>query len=77
MMINETVTVGSIDGTPKYVVWKGKNHTIKTIGLHHHYREGSTLYHVFSVATDTLFLRLKLNTDNLLWKLEEIEENAI
>ncbi len=74
MLINESVTVGSVDGTPKYVIWKGRNYTVTKIGLHHHFREGSTLYHVFSVSTDTLFFRLKLNTDNLLWRLEEIED---
>lgn len=73
MLINENVTVGMVNNAPKYVVWKGRNYTITKIGLHHHFREGSTLYHVFSVVTDTLFLRLKLNTDNLLWVLEEIE----
>jgi hypothetical protein len=74
MTINESVTVGSIDGNPKYIIWKGRNYTVTGIGLHHRFREGSTLYHVFSVTTDTLFLRLRLNTDNLLWKLEEIED---
>jgi hypothetical protein len=73
MLINENVTVGMVNNAPKYVVWKGRNYTITKIGLHHHFREGSTLYHIFSVVTDTLFLRLKLNTDNLLWVLEEIE----
>ncbi|MGA3292063.1 MAG: hypothetical protein ABSC49_02900 [Candidatus Microgenomates bacterium] len=73
MIIGEPVTVGSVNGNPKYVIWKGRNYTITGIGLHHHFREGSTLYHVFSVVTDTLFLKLKLNTDTLGWKLEEIE----
>ena len=77
MKINETVTVGIVGSVPKYIIWKGRNHTIIKIGLHHHYREGSTLYHIFSVATGTLFLRLKLNTDNLKWTLEEIQENGI
>jgi len=77
MTINEPVTVGSVDGNPKYVIWKGRNYTIAKIGLHHHFREGSTLYHIFSVVTDTLFLRLKLNTDNLLWRLEETDDNGI
>jgi hypothetical protein len=76
MIINEPVTVGSVNGNPKYVIWKGRYHTITQAGLRHHFREGSTLYHVFSVITDTLFLRLKLNTDNLLWRLEEIEDGV-
>jgi hypothetical protein len=73
MIINEPVTVGSVNGNPKYVIWKGRNYTITKIGLHHHFREGNTLYHIFSVSTSALFLRLRLNTDDLTWRLEEIE----
>lgn len=74
MVINEGVTVGIVDNSPKYVIWKGRNYTIDKIGLHHSYREGKTLYHVFSVTAFTLFLRLKLNTENLSWRLEEISD---
>lgn len=73
MMINEKVTVGMINDIPKYVIWKGRSHNITQIGLHHHFREGNTLCHVFSVISGTLFLRLKFNTDNLIWVLEEVE----
>jgi hypothetical protein len=74
MTIDEPVVVGSVNGNPKYVIWKGRNYTITKIGLRHHFREGNTLYHVFSVVTDTLFLRLKFNTDDLTWRLEEVED---
>lgn len=74
MIIDEDVTVGIVGSTPKYVVWKGRSYTISKIGLHHFFREGRVLYHVFSVVSDTLFLRLKLNTENLRWKLEEISD---
>lgn len=74
MTIDEQVTVGIINNTPKYVIWKGRNHTITQIGLHHTFREGKTLYHIFSVVAGTIFMRLKLNTDNLLWWLEEISD---
>lgn len=59
---------------PKWVVWNGRLYPVKKVGLHHTYREGRTLYHVFSVATKALFFRLVLNTDNLHWKLEEISD---
>lgn len=74
MVIDEPVTVGLINNAPKYVVWKGRNYTIDKIGLHHSYHEGRTLYHIFSVTAFTIFMRLKLNTDNLLWRLEEISD---
>ena len=74
MVLNEPVTVGIVGSMPKYVVWKGKNYTVLKVGLHHTYREGKTLYHIFSVMADTIFLRLKLNTDNLIWGLEEVSD---
>ncbi|GEM_PF-669976 len=57
---------------PQTVIWKGREYVIRKLGLHHVFREGKTLFHVFSVTTDTLFMRLVLNTDTLFWKLEEI-----
>ena len=74
MTIDETVTVGIINNAPKYVIWKGRNYTITKIGLHHLFRQGRTLYHIFSVLAGTIFMRLRLNTDDLGWKLEEISD---
>ncbi len=59
---------------PKWIVWKGRMYPVIKIGLHHTYREGRTLFHVFSVISKTLFFRLVLNTDNLHWNLEEISD---
>ena len=71
--IAEPVIVGMSD-SPKWVKWKNRVYKIEEVGLHHTVREGKVLYHIFSVATKTLFLRLKLNTENLLWRLEEISD---
>ncbi len=57
---------------PKWVVWNNRLYPVVKVGFHHTYREGLTLFHVFSVVSKTLFLRLVLNTDNLHWRLEEI-----
>jgi hypothetical protein len=59
---------------PKWVIWENRLYSIAKIGLHHTYHEGRTLYHVFSVATKTLFFRLVLDTENLHWRLEEISD---
>jgi len=72
MIINEKVDVG-FSSFPKWVKWKNEVHKVEKLGLHHTYREGRTLFHVFSVTTKTLFMRLVLDTDTLNWKLEEIE----
>ncbi len=77
MQIDEKVTVGMVNSNPKYVLWKGRSHTITQIGLHHFFRKGKTLYHVFSVVAGNLFMRLKLDTDALSWQLEEISDNGL
>jgi len=59
---------------PKAIVWNGRIYKIIKIGLHHTYRAGRTLFHVFSVASDTLFFRLVLDTETLHWRLEEISD---
>lgn len=59
---------------PKNIFWEGRDYPILKIGLHHTYREGKTLFHVFSVVSKNLFFRLNLNTDNLFWTLEEIAD---
>ena len=59
---------------PKALVWEGRTYYITRVGHHHKYKQGRTLYHVFSVDTDTLFFRLVLNTDTLGWTLEEIAD---
>jgi len=60
--------------TPKWIVWDGHLYPIEKIGFHHTVHEGRILYHVFSVASKTLFFRLVLNTETLHWRLEEIAD---
>lgn len=74
MTVDEKVTVGIVNDIPKYVIWKGRVHNITQVGLHHFFREGRTLYHIFSVISETLFMKLKLDTDNLIWRLEEVDD---
>lgn len=59
---------------PVEVGWNGRVYAIRKIGLHHAFRKGRNLYHVFSAAADTLFFRLVLDTETLFWKLEEISD---
>ncbi len=59
---------------PKSVWWDGRLYPIVKVGLHHTYRAGRTLYHVFSVVSATIYFRLSLNTETLFWQLEEIAD---
>lgn len=78
--INEPITVSfTFDSKkrsvrPRVLIWGNKIHAVKKIGLHHKFKKGRTLYHVFSVSSNTMFFRLVLNTENLHWKVEEISD---
>jgi hypothetical protein len=78
--ISEPVSVGLVFDCknmlvcPRWVLWNGRRYPIVKLGLHHTFREGRTLFHVFSAAGETLFFRLVLNSETLHWKLEEISD---
>ena len=59
---------------PKWVVWNNRLYPVVKVGLHHTFRRGRTLYHVFSVVSKTLFFRLVLDTETLHWKVEEVSD---
>jgi hypothetical protein len=61
---------------PQIVTWEGRDYPIIKIGLHHTYRQGRTLYHVFSVSSKDFFFKLVFNTDTLQWMLEEIADDS-
>lgn len=70
--IDEQVNVNLLNDTPLSMSWKNRDYKITKIGLRHDYYEGKILIHVFSCLSNDLFLKLKLNTKSLQWKLEEI-----
>lgn len=57
---------------PIEVMWNDKHYPVTEVGLKHSYRDGRTLYHVFSVVSRDRFFKLKLNTEDLNWELEEM-----
>ena len=54
--------------------WDGDAHKVLRVGLHHTYRRGRVLIHVYGVVTDTYYYRLELNTETLQWTVEEISD---
>jgi hypothetical protein len=62
---------------PKKVLFEGREHEIIRVGYHHTYRNGRTLLHVFSVASDRMFFRLVHDTETLAWTLEEIDDGEV
>jgi hypothetical protein len=62
--------------SPRKLIWNGREYLITSTGLHHTFREGRTLFHVFSVTANNIFFRLVLNTDNLFWQLDEVSDGV-
>jgi len=59
---------------PEEVIWNKRVYPIIKLGLHHTFKKGRTLYHVFSVISKTLFFKLILNTETLHWYLDQIAD---
>lgn len=76
--INELVSVESFFDSnkliflPRLIIWKGRDYKVIKLGLHHDFKKGNTLFHIFSILTPSLFMRLSFNTKSLNWRLMEI-----
>jgi hypothetical protein len=57
---------------PRKIRWQGRDYIIKNVSYHHKIKEGRKLIHIFHVTDGVLDFRLKLDTENLFWILEEV-----
>jgi hypothetical protein len=60
--------------SPLFILWEGRRYKVLDLGYHHTFKNGRTLFHVFSVQTSDLYFRLVCDTDNLSWEVEEISD---
>lgn len=61
---------------PRTIKWKERNYTITKIGFHYKEQRGRVLFHIFSVASSTVYMKVSLDTESLRWKLEELYDTA-
>ena len=59
---------------PYKVLLNDTPYLIKKIGLHYKTKVGNDLMHIFTVNTESLFLKLIFNTSNLSWHVESIKD---
>lgn len=59
---------------PIQIQWNNRDYRIESVGLHHQFRRGRKLFHVFSVTAGGMFFKLVLDTENLFWKVEEVAD---
>lgn len=78
--INESISVSLVYDSktkrsfPRSIVWKNRIYRVSKLGLHHSYREGDKLLHVFSVLCGSVLFKLNFDTHTLHWKLVEISD---
>lgn len=79
--IGEKISVVSLhnrdqEAYPFGFKWQGQLYRVEKIGYHHKVREGRNLQHIFSVTDGQYAFRLKYETDNLTWTLEEVSDGT-
>ncbi len=61
---------------PHLVSWNNQEYQVGKIGFHHTIQRGNTLHHIFELVdkSESLWLRLRLDTSNLHWMLEAVSD---
>jgi hypothetical protein len=59
---------------PAKVRWNGKDYIIQKLGYTHREKIGGTVHHIFHVSSDSYYFRLRFDTFNLSWLLEEVSD---
>jgi hypothetical protein len=80
--INEKVSVITVYDREKKIVmpvkirWQGRNYKIIKTNYYHRYRAGRDMLHVFHVTDGSIDFRLKFDSQNLIWTLEEVSDGS-
>lgn len=80
--INEKVSVIALfkhtplknEVIPYKLKWQQREYKIAKVGFRHAIREGRNVFHIFTVSSDNLDFRLRFDTQNLNWTLEEVTD---
>jgi hypothetical protein len=58
--------------TPKKMIWQGRTYTFTQLAYHHKQRYGRTVMHIFHLTDGSKDFRLRFDTEDLTWFLEEV-----
>jgi len=59
---------------PVKIYWRNQEYRINRLAYYHQYHQGKTIQHIFHVTDGNLDFRLRLNSDDLSWTLEEVDD---
>jgi hypothetical protein len=62
---------------PYKIRWRLRDYFIKKLAYHHKVRQGRELLHIFHVTDGNLDFRIRFNTEDLNWILEEVSDGSI
>jgi hypothetical protein len=80
--INEKVSVithydrNSGQVMPKKMRWQGRDYLLTELTYRYKKREGRNIVHVFHVTDGSMDFKLRLNSENLDWTLEEVTDGT-
>lgn len=57
---------------PRKIHWQGRDYIINKLTYYHKVKRGKTLLHIFHATDGVMDFRLRLDTNNLHWTLEEV-----
>ncbi len=59
---------------PARIRWNGKDYKIEKLAYVHREKVGGTVHHLFHVSSNKFYFRLRFDTFNLSWNLEEVSD---
>lgn len=61
--------------SPLFFKYNGRNYKVESIDLRYHFRKSGVLFHSFSIGSDGNSYKLAYNSQDSIWRLEEIFTN--
>jgi len=59
---------------PVKLRWRDQEYQIKKLAYYHKFRQGRILQHIFHVTDGHLDFRLRFDSEDLSWTLEEVDD---
>lgn len=59
---------------PRKMRWQGRVYTFTNLSYYYKKREGRNIIHIFHVTDGSVDFKLRLDTENLHWTLEEVTD---
>jgi len=56
--------------------WQGREYRVIKLAYYHKFRQGRNICHIFHVTDGATDFKLRLDTENLHWTLEEVADGA-